>query len=74
MWEWCDHLRIGKSSVFVKKDLRPLPLTDAEFKPTSFSIGVLDQTPGKLERHVDRQGVRRTLGIGGRAVAAAHSE
>ena len=36
MWEWCDHLRIGKSSVFVKKDLRPLPLTDAEFEADFF--------------------------------------
>ena len=36
MWEWCDHLRLGKSSVFVKKDLRPLPLTDAEFEADFF--------------------------------------
>lgn len=32
MWEWSDKLKLGKSSAFVKKDLRPLPQTDVEFE------------------------------------------
>jgi hypothetical protein len=32
MWEWSDKLKLGKSSAFVKRDLRLLPLTDAEFE------------------------------------------
>ena len=36
MWEWSDKLKLGKSSAFVKKDLRPLPLTDAEFEADFF--------------------------------------
>ena len=37
MWEWSDKLKLGTSSSgFVKKDLRPLPLTDAEFEADFF--------------------------------------
>ena len=36
MWEWSDNLKLGKSSAFVKKDLRPLPLTEAEFEADFF--------------------------------------
>ena len=37
MWEWNDKLKLGKSSsAFVKKDLRLLPLTDAEFEADFF--------------------------------------
>lgn len=36
MWEWSDKLKLGKASAFVKKDLRPLPLTDAEFEADFF--------------------------------------
>jgi hypothetical protein len=36
MWEWSDKLKLGKSSAFVKKDLRPLPLTNAEFEADFF--------------------------------------
>lgn len=36
MWNWHDKLKLGKSSAFVKKDLRPLPLTDAEFEADFF--------------------------------------
>jgi len=32
MWEWSDKLKLGKSSAFVKRDIRSLPLTDAEFE------------------------------------------
>ena len=32
MCEWSEKLKIGKGSPFVKRDLRPLPLTDAEFE------------------------------------------
>jgi hypothetical protein len=36
MWQWSEHLRLGKSSAFVKRDLRFLPLTDAEFEADFF--------------------------------------
>jgi hypothetical protein len=36
MWEWSDKLKLGKGSAFIKKDLRPLPLTDAEFEADFF--------------------------------------
>jgi hypothetical protein len=26
MWEWSEHLKLGKSSAFVKRDLRLLPM------------------------------------------------
>jgi hypothetical protein len=37
MWEWSDRLKLGKSSsAFVKKDIRPLPLTEVEFEADFF--------------------------------------
>ena len=36
MWEWSEHLKLGKASVFVKRDLRSLPLTEAEFEADFF--------------------------------------
>ena len=37
MWEWNDKLKLGKSSsAFVKKNLRPLPLTEVEFEADFF--------------------------------------
>ncbi len=36
MWEWSDKLKLGKSSAFVKRDIRSLPLTDAEFEADFF--------------------------------------
>ena len=37
MWPWNEHLKLGtSSSAFVKKDIRPLPLTDAEFEADFF--------------------------------------
>ena len=36
MWEWSDKLKLGKSSAFVKKDFRPLPLTKIEFEADFF--------------------------------------
>ena len=36
MWEWSDKLKLGKSSAFVKRDLRVLPLTEAEFEADFF--------------------------------------
>ncbi len=36
MWEWSDKLKLGKSSPFVKRDIRSLPLTDAEFEADFF--------------------------------------
>lgn len=36
MWEWSDKLKLGKSSAFVKRDLRILPLTEAEFEADFF--------------------------------------
>ena len=34
MWEWSDKLKVGRA--FVKRDLRVLPLTDAEFEADFF--------------------------------------
>ena len=36
IWPGCEHLKLGKSSAFVKRDLRLLPLTDAEFEADFF--------------------------------------
>jgi len=36
MWEWHDKLKLGKSALFVKRELRILPLTDAEFEADFF--------------------------------------
>ena len=36
MYEWSDTLKLGKGSAFVKRDLRALPLTDAEFEADFF--------------------------------------
>ena len=36
MWEWSDKLKLGKSSAFVKRDIRSSPLTDAEFEADFF--------------------------------------
>ncbi len=36
MWEWCDKLKLGKSSAFTKRDIRSLPQTEAEFEADFF--------------------------------------
>ena len=36
MWPWDEHLKLGKTTAFVKRDLRLLPLTDAESEADSF--------------------------------------
>jgi hypothetical protein len=36
MQEWSEHLKLGKSAAFVKRDLRILPLTKAEFEADFF--------------------------------------
>ena len=36
MWEWCDKLKLGKSSAFVKRDIRALPQTEVEFEADFF--------------------------------------
>ncbi len=36
MWEWSENLKLGKSSAFVKRDIRLLPLTEAEFEADFF--------------------------------------
>ena len=37
MWEWCDKLKLGtSSSAFVKRDIRALPQTEAEFEADFF--------------------------------------
>ena len=50
MWEWSDKLKLGKSSAFVKKDLRSLPQTEVDFETDFF----LDAAPscGHHERWV----------------------
>lgn len=35
-WPGCEQLKLGKSSAFVKRDLRGLPLTEAEFETDFF--------------------------------------
>src|SRR5208283_5631731 len=36
MWEWCDKLKLGKPSAFIKRDIRPLPQTETEFEAEFF--------------------------------------
>jgi hypothetical protein len=36
MWEWCDKLKLGKSSAFTKRDIRALPQTEAELEADFF--------------------------------------
>ena len=37
MWDWCDKLKLGtSSSAFVKRDIRSLPQTEAEFEADFF--------------------------------------
>ncbi len=37
MWEWCDKLKLGtSSSAFVKREIRALPQTEAEFEADFF--------------------------------------
>ena len=36
IWPGCEQLKLGKSSAFVKRDIRSLPLTDAEFEADFF--------------------------------------
>ena len=37
MWDWCDELKLGTSScAFVKRDIRSLPQTEAEFEADFF--------------------------------------
>jgi len=45
MWEWSDNLKLGKASVFVKRELRVLPLTDAEFE-ADFFLDPVSVVPG----------------------------
>jgi hypothetical protein len=40
-WQWSDKLKVGKSSPFVKKNLRSVPLTDVEFEADFFFDPVL---------------------------------
>jgi hypothetical protein len=36
MWPWDENLKLGKASAFVKRDIRSLPLTEAEFEADFF--------------------------------------
>ena len=36
MWEWCDKLKLGKPSAFIKRDIRALPQTETEFEAEFF--------------------------------------
>ena len=36
MWEWSERLKLGKSSAFVKRDLRLLPQTEDEYEADFF--------------------------------------
>ena len=45
MWEWCDKLKLGRSSAFIKRDIRALPQTEAEFEADCF-LGPESSTAG----------------------------
>ena len=32
MWKWCDQLKLGTASAFVKREIRSLPQLEAEFE------------------------------------------
>ena len=49
MWEWSDNLKLGKSSAFIKKDIRPLPQTEAEFEADFFLDPESRKKPGSME-------------------------
>ncbi len=36
MWEWKGKLKLGKSSAFIKRDIRGLPHSEAEFEADYF--------------------------------------
>ena len=48
MLAWTDKLKLGKGSAFVKRDLRVLPLTDADFEADFFLVSVFSN---KLQGH-----------------------
>jgi hypothetical protein len=50
MWEWSDKLKLGKSSAFVKNDLRSLPLTEVDFEADFFVDAA--SSSGRHERWV----------------------
>jgi hypothetical protein len=52
MWQWSEKLKLGKSSPFVKRDLRLLSLTDAEFEADFF-----------LDRRSPQERQERWMGI-----------
>ena len=75
MWEWCDKLKLGKSSAFVKRDIRALPQTEAEFEADFFlDPEVLDRRRGSMDGSGDREGTRCRACGGRRAIAAAHGQ
>jgi hypothetical protein len=59
MWDWSDQLKLGKSSAFVKRDLRHLPLTEADFD-ADFCLDVAS-SGGRCERWVG-MALERTFG------------
>ena len=61
LWEWSDKLKLGKSSGFVKKDLRPLPLTDAEFEADFFFDRRFSEKDGDVWIGMVVERERRTL-------------
>ena len=76
MWDWCDKLKLGtSSSAFVKRDIRSLPQTEAEFEADFFlepefsTEGEEAWTGAVIERE---HGCRARLGR--RAIAAAHGQ
>ena len=69
MWEWSDKLKLGKSSAFVKQDLRPLAADRGRVRGGFLPRPrILDQTPGTVDGHGRRAGVRRPSGDGRRAL------
>ena len=59
MLAWTDKLKLGKGSAFVKRDLRVLPLTDAEFEADFFLDSVFSS---KLQEHWQGMVIERESG------------
>ena len=74
MSDWIDKFKLGKSA-FIKRDLRLLPLTEAEFEADFF----LDrESSSKRKEHWLGMVIERefggSAGDGRRTIAAAHSQ
>ena len=75
MWEWSEKLKLGKSSAFVKRDIRALPQTEAEFEADFF----LDPKLSTEDEQAwtgsgDRAGTRLHACLRGCGISTAHGQ